>query len=190
MSIQRETTACQEALRTRWTGPTDFPRTDSASHQFILALGTLTTAIAKSAIAWGAVKRGQTRLEQHDSTVREVRRLCRERRREKEPLKRKSLSIALYRARQVMRRKPADLRFEKAVETGALSRLQEPHHQHVFQHWKIEVEQPYGWKICRDAPTLFTTVSRSSPPRCARKLQNGFGNDGCGKCCRPSTARG
>ena len=44
-------------------------------YQFIPALETLTTAIAKSAIAWGAVKRGKTRLEQRDPTMREVRRL-------------------------------------------------------------------------------------------------------------------
>ena len=50
---ERETTVCQEALETRWTGPTHFPRTDTASHKFIPALGTLTTAIV-----WGAVQRG------------------------------------------------------------------------------------------------------------------------------------
>ena len=66
-------------------------KTDSASHHLIPALGTLTTAIAKSAIAWGAVKRGKTRLEQHNPAMREVRRICLERRREKEPLKRKKL---------------------------------------------------------------------------------------------------
>ena len=123
---ERETTACQEALETRWTGPTYFPKTDTASHKFIPALGTLTTAIAKSAIAWSAVKRGKTCLDQHDPALRKVRRLCLERRREKEPLKRKRLSIALHRARQVMRRKQADLRFKKAVEMGAPSRLQGP----------------------------------------------------------------
>ena len=72
------------------------------------------------------MKRGKTRFEQHDPTTREVRRLWLERRREKEPLKRKSLSIALCRARQVLRRKQADLRFKKAVEAGAPSRLQGP----------------------------------------------------------------
>ena len=116
VSTQRETTVCQEALETRWTGPTDFPRTESASHKLIPALGTLTTAIAKSAIAWGALK----------PALMEVRRLCVERRCEKDPLKRKRLSIASHRARQLMRRKQADLRFKKAVEVGAPSRLQGP----------------------------------------------------------------
>ena len=41
-------------------------------------------------------------------------------------LKRKKLSIALYRARQSMRRKQTDLNFKKAVEAGAPSRLQGP----------------------------------------------------------------
>ena len=82
VSIQKDTTVCQESLETRWTGPTDFPRTDAASHKFISALGTRTTLIPKSAIAWGAVKRG--------STIQHL-----ERRREKELLKRKILSIAL-----------------------------------------------------------------------------------------------
>ena len=42
VSIQRETTVCQQDLETRWTGPTDFPRTDTASHKMVPALGTLT----------------------------------------------------------------------------------------------------------------------------------------------------
>ena len=101
VSIQRETTVCQEALETRWTGPTDFSWRDTASHKLIPALGTLTTAIAKSAIAWGAVKRGKAGLEQHDPALMEVRPLCVERRCDKDHLKRKRLSIALYRARTV-----------------------------------------------------------------------------------------
>ena len=84
--VVRETTVCQEAVETRWPGPTDF----TASHKLVPALGTLTTAIAKSAIAWGAVKRGRAGLEQHDSVFMEVRRLGVERRCEKNPLKRKN----------------------------------------------------------------------------------------------------
>ena len=74
----------RKPIETRWTGPTDFPRTDTASHKFIPALGALTTAIAKSAVAWSAVKRWKTGLEQDDPALMEVRRLCLERRREKE----------------------------------------------------------------------------------------------------------
>ena len=33
VNIHRETTVCQEALETRWTGPTDFSRTNTASHK-------------------------------------------------------------------------------------------------------------------------------------------------------------
>ena len=90
------------------------------------APGTLTTAIAKSAIACGAVKRGKAGLEQHDPAWMEVRRICVERHCEQDPLKRKRLSNALYRARQSMRRKQTDLSFKKAVEAGAPSRLQGP----------------------------------------------------------------
>ena len=56
----------------------------------------------------------------------EVRRICVERRCEKDPLKKKRLSIALHRARQSMRRNQTDLSFKKAVEAGAPSRLQGP----------------------------------------------------------------
>ena len=90
VSIQSETTVCQDALETRWTGPTDFPRTDTASHKLVPALGTLTIAIAKSAIAWRAVKREKAGLEQHDPLWMEVRKLGVERRWEKDPLKRKN----------------------------------------------------------------------------------------------------
>ena len=86
LSIQRETRSCQEALRTRWTDPTDFPRTRTISLRH-----------------WG----------------RSQQLLSLERRREKELLKRRGLSVALYRARQVMRREQADLRFKEAVEMGA-----------------------------------------------------------------------
>ena len=55
----------------------------------------------------------------------EVRRLGVERR-EKDPLQRKTWSIALHRARQLMRRKQTDRNFKKAVEKGAPSRLQGP----------------------------------------------------------------
>ena len=46
-SMQRETVVSLEALETRWTGTTDFPRTDTASHKLVPTLGTLSTAIAK-----------------------------------------------------------------------------------------------------------------------------------------------
>ena len=89
VSIQRKTTVCEEVLEAGWTGPTAFPRTDTASHKLVRALGTLTTAIAYSAIAWGAVKRGRAGLGRHDLVWMEVRRLGVERRGEKDPLKRK-----------------------------------------------------------------------------------------------------
>ena len=78
------------------------------------ALGTLTTAIANSAIIWGAAKSGKAAPKQHDPMWLEVRRLGVERKFEKDHLKRKQLSIALYEARQLMRRKQTDLNFKKA----------------------------------------------------------------------------
>ena len=80
VSLQRETTVCREALETRWPGPTDFPRTDAASQKLVPALGTLTTAIANSSIAWGTAKRGKAGQKQHDPVWKGC---------EKDPLKRK-----------------------------------------------------------------------------------------------------
>ena len=184
---------CQGALETRWTGPTDVPRTDTASHKLIPALGTLTTAIAKSTIAWGC---NEACLEQHDPAWMEVRRLCVERRCEKDPLKRKRLSIAFFRARQLMHRKQADLRFKKAVAVGAPSRLQgpPPPTRAPMLEKLVRTAQPKGWKTCRDAPTSSTITTRScSRIRCTNRLQSGYGNDGHMKCCslcRPSMIRG
>ena len=90
VSIQRITKVCDDAVETRWTDPTDFPSADIASHKLVLALGTLTTAIAKSVIAWGTAKRGKAGTKQHDPMWLEVRRLGVERRCEKDPLKRKN----------------------------------------------------------------------------------------------------
>ena len=87
VSIQRETTVCDDALETRWTGPTDFARTDTASHKLVPVLETLTTAIAKSAIAWGTAKRGKAGPKKHDPMWLEVRRLGVERRCEMDPHK-------------------------------------------------------------------------------------------------------
>ena len=120
--MQRETVVCLDALETRWTGPTDFPRTDAASHKLVPALGTLTTAIAKSAISWRAAKSGNAAPRQQDPMRLEVRRLGAERKCEKGPPEEKKLSIALYRARQLMRGKQTHFNFKKAVESGAPAR--------------------------------------------------------------------
>ena len=163
VSIQRETTVCQEALETRWTGPTAFPRTDTASYKLVPALGTLTTAIAKSAIAWSAVKRGKAGPEQHDLVWMEVRRLGVGTPLRKGFLEEEKLSIALYRARQLMRRKQTGLNLKKAVEAGAPSRLQGHRLRHALRSWRNEDQtaQPKGWKTNRAAQTLSTSTSRS-----------------------------
>ena len=102
----------------------EWPNGFSQNGCCVVPLGTLTTAIAKSAIAWRTAKRGKAGPKQQDPMWLEVRRLGVERRCEKDPVKRKSLSIALYRARQLMRRTQTDLNFKKAVEAGAPSRRQ------------------------------------------------------------------
>ena len=82
--------------------------------------GNGSTAIAKAAV--GAAKR--EKLDLRETTYSgEAAKKCLDRRREKGTVARKSLSIALCRARQVMRRKQADLHFKTATEVGAPSRL-------------------------------------------------------------------
>ena len=95
-------------------------------HKPVPALGKLTTAIAKSAIAWRTAMRGKAGPKQQDPMWLDVPRLGVERRCEKDPLKRKRCSIALYKARQLVRRKQTDLNLKKAAEAGAPSRLQGP----------------------------------------------------------------
>ena len=184
MNINREATVCQEALETRWTGPTDFTRIDTASHKFIPALGDADNSHRQIGHYVACSEAWEGCLEQHDPALMEVRRLCVERRCEKENLKRKRLSIALYRARQVMQRKQADLLFKKAVELGAPSRLQgapPPTLARILE--KSGSDGTTVWKICRDALTLSTTTSKSSSRTCGtNKLGIGYRNDGHRRC--------
>ena len=68
----------------------------------------------------------KTYLDPQDDTKIEMRGLCLERRREENSVKRKTLSIALHRARQNMRRTQATLRCKEATQLGASSRLKGP----------------------------------------------------------------
>ena len=74
----------------------------------------------------GLLKKTKSYLDPQDDTMIEMRRLCQERRREQDPVKRKTLSIALHRARQKMRRKQATLRCKEATQLGEPSRLKGP----------------------------------------------------------------
>ena len=65
----------------------------------------------------------RTGLPRNGPTMVKLRKMCLDRRRKKDQVARKSLSIALCRARQVIRGKQADLRFKTATELGAPSRL-------------------------------------------------------------------
>lgn len=114
VSIQMETSSCDEDVRVMCPGLVDFARFDPVSMHIVPALATVTVAVAEVAIKWSGGKRGNTGLLGHDPTILERRKCCLERRREKDPEASKSLSITMYRARQVMRRKQADLRFKIA----------------------------------------------------------------------------
>ena len=76
---------------------------------------------SKLAIECGAVKRAKLNL--HETTLQVCEKHYLARRWEKDTVARKSLSLALCKARQVMRRKQTDLRFKIAMELGAPSRL-------------------------------------------------------------------
>ena len=93
----------------------NFPRVDPTLQEQTPLLGTVTTAIAHSAVKWGSAKNKTSYLDPQDDTMIEMRRLCQDRRREKDTVKRKTLSIALHRARQNMRRNQATFRCTEAT---------------------------------------------------------------------------
>ena len=105
----------------------DFPRIDPTLQKQIPPLGAVTRAIAHSAVKWSSAKNQKSYLDTQDETMIEMLRLCLERRREKDAVKRKAFfSFALHRARQRMRRKQATLRCKEATQLGAPSRLKGP----------------------------------------------------------------
>ena len=106
--VATRTTPCIEPLRVVW-----FPRGDPESENAVPLLGTVTTAITAAAIGCGAVNRGETGLPRNDPTMAVLRNMCLDRRRGKYPVSRRSLSMALCRARQAKRQKQADSRFKR-----------------------------------------------------------------------------
>ena len=100
-----------------------FPRIDPTLQEHMPLLGAVTNAIAHSAVKWGSARHRKSYLHPQDGAVIEVRRLCLERRLEKDRVKRKTLSVALHIARQNMRRKQAVLRCKEATHLEAPSRL-------------------------------------------------------------------
>ena len=103
----------------------NFPKIDPTLQEQTPLLGAVTNAIAHSAVKWGSAKNKKSYLGPQDDTMIEMRRLCLERRREKDSVKWKTLSIALHRTRQNMRRTQATLRCKEATQLGA-SRLKGP----------------------------------------------------------------
>ena len=126
LSLQKEKTPCDQARRIQWAGVVDFPRIDPTLQELIPPLGAVTRGIEHLAVKWGSAKNKNSHLDPHDDTMIEMRRLCLERRREKDAVKRKTLSIALHRVRRKMRRNQATPRCNETTQLGAPSRLQGP----------------------------------------------------------------
>ena len=113
-------------------------------------------------------------LHPQDDTMIEMRRLCLERRREKGPVKRKTPSIALHRARQKVRLKQAILRCKEATRLGAPSRLKgrppqtrAPILERVDETGRTEkVEHPQGRTdtVYDHFKELFTDPSHAEAP--------------------------
>ena len=196
VNIQRETTVCQDALKTRWNGPTVFPRTDAVSHKLVpfrhWGHSQPPSPNQPSHVEHRSVEKPGP--EQHDPMWVEVRRLGVERRCEKDPVKRKRLSIALCRARQLMRRKQTDLNFKKAVEAGAPSRLQGPP-----PSTRAPILEKLGadgtterWNTLTAAQALSTSTSRSCSQIRRQKEIPGMDDGHTRSCnlCRPLTAKG
>ena len=126
-------------------------------------------------------KKKNSYLDPQDDAMIEMRRLCLERRQEKDLVKRETLSIALHRARQKMRRKQAILRCKEATQLGAPSRLkgQPPQTRAPILEPLMKKGGWRKWNICKDALTLFTNTSmNSSLIHRTQKYQSGSSSDG------------
>ena len=171
VSIERETTVCKDALKTRWNGPTSFSRTDAVPHKPVRALRTLTTAIAKSAIAWRTAKRGKAAPKQPG-----VERRC-----EKDHHKEEKTVYRTVQSSSTDARKQTDFNLKKAVEAGAPPRLQGPSPPTRARSWRswVRMAPPRRWKTKMAAQVLSTSTSRTySRIRGRKKFQNGYGSDG------------
>ena len=62
-------TPCEQALRIQWTGMVNFPRVDPTLQEQTPLLGTVTTAIAHSAVKWGSAKNKTSYLDPQDDTM-------------------------------------------------------------------------------------------------------------------------
>ena len=98
--FKEKKTPCEQAHRTRWTGAVNFPRSDPTLQEQTPLWEAVTNAIAQSAGKWVSAKNKKSYLDPQDDAMNEMRRLCLEGRRDKDPVKRKTLSIALHTARQ------------------------------------------------------------------------------------------
>ena len=106
------------ALSVQWEGDVKFLRGD------LPLLDTVTKAIAQSARRWRSASNKTICSDPGLSS--EICRIKAERCREKDAVRRKTLTIALFRARQKFRRAQAIYRCKEAAQMGALSRLKGP----------------------------------------------------------------
>ena len=122
-SLQREKTQCEQAP----AHPVD--RRGESSKNGCDTAGTSSTfgssyeCNCTLGSEMGFCEKLKSYLDPQGDTMIEARRFCLDRRREKDPVKRKTLSIAPHRARQKMRRKQAILQCKEATQLGAPSRL-------------------------------------------------------------------
>lgn len=96
-----------EALRVQRDGEVLFPRGDPPT------LKTVTEAVSQSSEKWRAASCKPFNV---DDSRNEIRRLSDECKREKDPVKRKYLPIAIFRARRKARRAQETQRFKDAVQ--------------------------------------------------------------------------
>ena len=105
----------KKALSIQWKGALNFLRGD------LPLLDTVTKATAQSARRWGSAKNRTSYIDQ--AMMSEIRRI---ESREKDAVRRNTLTIALIRTRQKVRRAQAIHRCKEAAQMGAPSRLKGP----------------------------------------------------------------
>ena len=94
--------------RVKWPGPVDFIRCEPDSLHAVLALGTVTTASANAVIKCEAAKLEKRRFQETTRTLVKLRKMCLDRRRENDPLARKSFCALDFPAAAVCERCQAE----------------------------------------------------------------------------------
>ena len=184
MSLQRENTVRTSPSHSVDSAVT-FPRIDPTLQEHIPLLGAVKNAIAHSAVKWGSARHRKSYLHPQDDTMIEVRRLCLERRLEKDRVKRKTLSIALHTARQKTETETSDSSVQRSDTIGsAIASERSTTTNQSSDSWKGLMKRVgrRKWNICKDSLTLCTNTSKnSSQIHHTQKYLSGSGSDGRGK---------